>query len=294
MLDFNQRIVLITGAARGIGLAYARALGARGAHVIVHDAGTDGDGVGRDPDVAVAAAAMLQDAGYSAEPASDVIETREGCRELVARILARHGRLDSVIHNAGWVGYQAIDTLTPDFLARATAIHLNAPAWLAQAAWPAMVAQGHGRILLTTSDRALYPQYAQAGLAAYAATKMAAVGLMNALALEGAPHDIRVNAISPVAKTRMWGVTEQPTELTPDSVAPGAVFLVSDGCNDSGWILRASNGQFHAVRASEAADVDYPRDIRGVVADSAETVASHWAEIAPVCAEYRQPQGATR
>ena len=67
-----------------------------------------------------------------------------------------------------------------------------------------MTKQGYGRILLTTSDRALYPQYAQAGLAAYAASKIAQVGIMNVLALEGAEHGIVVNAISPVAKTRMW------------------------------------------------------------------------------------------
>ena len=287
MLDFSQRIALITGAGRGIGLAYARALAARGAHMVVHDGGTRNDGSGRDETVAEQAVEVLRREGHSAEAASDDIDTREGCRQLVERIVAEHGRLDILIHNAGWVGYEAIEALTPAFLERATAIHLNAPAWLAQAAWPGMVAQGHGRILLTTSDRALYPQYAQAGLAAYAATKMAAVGLMHALALEGAPHDIRVNAISPVAKTRMWGVTEQPTELTPESVAPGAVFLVSAACEDSGWILRATNGQFHAVRAKEAVDVDYPRDIRGVAADSAERLAARWAEVAPVRPEYR-------
>ncbi len=287
MLDFNARIALITGAGRGIGLAYARALAERGAHVIVHDGGTGSDGTGRDAEVANEAARLIRHDGYSAEPARDAIETRAGCKQLVDRIVANHGRLDIMIHNAGWVGYEAIDALTPDFLERATAIHLNAPAWLAQAAWPAMVEHGYGRILLTTSDRALYPQYAQAGLAAYAATKMAAVGLMHALALEGAAHDIRVNAISPVAKTRMWGVTEPPTELTPDSVAPGAVFLVSDACDDSGWILRAANGQFHAVRAQEAAGVDYPRDIRGSSADSAESLAACWAEVAPVRTEYR-------
>lgn len=80
-----------------------------------------------------------------------------------------------------------------------------------------MRAQGYGRILLTTSDRALYPEYAQLGLAAYAAAKTATLGIANILLREGAAHGILVNTISPVAKTRMWGVEGEPDELRPDA-----------------------------------------------------------------------------
>jgi NAD(P)-dependent dehydrogenase (short-subunit alcohol dehydrogenase family) len=163
---------------------------------------------------------------------------------------------------------------------RMFAIGAKAPLWLAQAAWPAMKAAGYGRILLTTSCRALFPQYVQKGLAAYAAAKMAAVGIVNVLAAEGAPHGIIVNAISPVAKTRMWGVEGEPEELRPSDVAPGAAFLVSDACKEGGWILRAANGQFHATRSAEAAGVDYPIDLCAVHAKTVDEVATQWSRIA--------------
>lgn len=287
MIDFEGRIALVTGAGRGLGFAYARLLSRRGAHVVLHDVGADADGTGQDLSAARDAAAALRNEGLMATAASGFIDTREGCQLLVRETLAEHGRLDIVIHNAGWVAYQPIEHLEERFLGRMLALGVAAPLWLAQAAWPTMTAQGFGRILLTTSDRALYPEYAQAGLAAYAAAKMAAVGIVNVLACEGAAHGILVNAISPVAKTRMWGVEGEPDELHPDAVAAGAGFLVSDACCEGGWVLRASNGQFHAVKAREAAEVDYPRDLRAVTAWSPEAVAATWEQIAFESAEAR-------
>lgn len=280
MIHFENRVAIVTGAGRGLGFAYAALLAQRGARVIVHDVGADGDGTGHDPSIAQAAAERLRGRGFDAHAASGAIDSREGCRALVEYAVSAHDRLDVLVHNAGWVGYQAVEELEPDFLARMTKLGVEAPLWLAQAAWPTMKARGYGRLLFTTSDRALYPEYAQTGLAAYAAAKMATVGIMNALALEGAPHGIFVNAVSPVAKTRMWGIEGEPDELRPDAVALGAAFLVSEACRVSGWVLRASNGQFHAVKAREATGVDYPRDLRGVAAASPEAVAAAWHRIA--------------
>ena len=280
MVGFNGRVAIVTGGGRGLGLAYGRLLAERGAHVVLHDVGAGPDGQGEDAAVVERAAAGLRSEGLSATAASGPIDNREGCLLLVREALARHGQLDIIINNAGWVGYQGIEELNPAFLSRAIALQIEGPLWLAQAAWPAMTKQGYGRILLTTSDRALYPQYAQAGLAAYAASKIAQVGIMNVLALEGAEHGIVVNAISPVAKTRMWAVEGEPDELRPQAVAPGAAWLASDACTQSGWVLRASNGQFHAVRPAEAAGVDYPRDLRAVAAGSPEAIAAAWDRIA--------------
>ncbi|MBK1623136.1 SDR family NAD(P)-dependent oxidoreductase [Afifella marina] len=287
MIRFEGRVALVTGAGRGIGYAYAELLARRGARIVVHDIGADEYGMSQDASVAEAAAERLRVQGFNVRAAVGEINSRAGCRALVEDTVATFGRLDILIHNAGWVGYQKIEELTPGFLARMTGVGVEMPLWLAQSAWPTMIAQGYGRILFTTSDRALYPEYAQPGLTAYAAAKIATVGITNVLAHEGAPHGIRVNVISPVAKTRMWGFKGEPEELRPDAVAAGAVFLVSEACDASAWVLRASNRQFHALKAYEAAGVDYPRNLRAVTADTPEAVAAAWDRIAMVRADAR-------
>lgn len=286
-MTFNDRVVLVTGAARGLGFAYARALAERGALVLIQDVGADADGLGEDSQIAEEAAASLRSDGLDTLAVDGSIASRVDCHALIERASAVRGRLDGVIHNAGWVAYETIEDVRDESFDRMISIAAGASLWLAQAAWPAMKAAGYGRILLTTSDRALYPQYVQSGLCAYAAAKMAAVGIVNVLAQEGAAHGIVVNAISPVAKTRLWGVEGEPDELRPSAVAPGAVFLVSDACTEGGWILRASNGQFHATRACEAHGVSYPRDLRGVRAATADDVASNWPRIAVPAVEPR-------
>ena len=286
-LSFAGQVALVTGAAGGLGFAYSRLLAQRGAHVVVQDVGATLDGTGRDPQRIDHAVARLRAEGLSVEASHQDIQSRSAAAARVADILQRHGRLDVILHNAGWVEYQRIDAVDEDRFDHMMAVAAKAPLWLAQAAWPAMQAQGHGRIVLTTSDRALYPQYVQHGLAAYAAAKSAAVGIVNVLAAEGAAHGIVVNAVSPVAKTRMWGVEGEPDELHPEAVAPGVVFLASRACIEGGWILRASNGQFHATRLSEAEGVRYPRDLRAVVAGNIEAVARQWPQIAKSAVEPR-------
>ncbi|QIG51374.1 SDR family NAD(P)-dependent oxidoreductase [Nordella sp. HKS 07] len=287
MIRFDGQVALVTGAGRGIGRAYAALLAERGATVIIQDIGAGSDGRGGDPAIAEAAARDLRRRGGLAFGESSGIDTRNECHSLVERIVAQHGRLDVLIHNAGWVGYQRIAELDEEFLDRMLVLGVKAPLWLAQPAWPQMKERNYGRILLTTSDRALYPQYVQPGLAAYAAAKIGAVGIANVLANEGTAHGIVVNAISPVAKTRMWGITDEPDELKPAEIAPGAIYLVSPECREGGWILRASNGQFHATRLLEADGVSYPRDLRAIRAASPEEVAQSWRRIAVVAVEGR-------
>ncbi|MCF7749593.1 SDR family NAD(P)-dependent oxidoreductase [Bacillus subtilis subsp. subtilis] len=287
LVSFQGQVGLVTGAASGLGLAYSRLLAARGAQVVMHDVGAGLDGRGHDPQRIAGSVALLRDAGRDVHAAHGRIDNRDDCRGLIADIVARHGRIDFIVHNAGWVEYQPIQDIDDTHFDRMMTLAAKTPLWLAQAAWATMQAQRHGRIVLTTSDRALYPQYVQKGLAAYAAAKLAAVGIVNVLAAEGAAHGIVVNAVSPVAKTRMWGVDGEPDELHPDAVAPGVAFLVSAACVDGGWVLRASNGQFHATRSTEADGVTYPRDLRAVRAVSIEDVAGQWAAIAPRVAETR-------
>jgi NAD(P)-dependent dehydrogenase (short-subunit alcohol dehydrogenase family) len=285
--NFKGQAVLITGAGRGLGLAYARSVGCLGATVLLHDVGAQSDGHGRDGTIAETAAETLRSEGIDAHPFAGAIDAPNECRTLVRACIEVRGRLDALIHNAGWVAYERIEDLREASFDRMMTIMAKAPLWLAQAAWPVMRDAGYGRIVLTTSCRALYPQYVQKGLTSYAAAKMAVVGIMNVLSDEGAEHGIIVNAVSPVAKTRMWGVEDEPEDLKPSAVAPGVAFLASSACREGGWVLRAANGQFHATRAVEAEGVDYPRDLLAVAANSPGAVAATWNRIAIAASETR-------
>ncbi len=280
MIRLDEQVAIITGSGRGLGAAYARLLAQRGARVIVHDAGVNKDGTGFDPNVAADAANRIREAGGVAFASNVILDSRDNCHSLVETTLSKFGRLDILIHNAGWVAYQSVQELTTDFLQRAISINLEAPTWLAQAAFPIMKQQNYGRIVLTTSDRAIYQQYALSGLASYAMGKMAQIGLMNVLAVEGKEHGILVNAISPVAKTRMWNVQDEPLDLRPERVAPGVLYLASSECRESGFILRASNGQFTALRWVERNNVDYPLNLAAVEISTAEDLATRWKQIA--------------
>lgn len=280
MIRLDDQVAIVTGSGRGLGLAYARLLADRGARVVVHDAGVSKDGTGSDPSVAAKAVREIQELGGTAVPSLEILDSREQCQSLVETAIAKFGRLDILIHNAGWVAYQSIEDLTPGFWQRAINVNVGAPTWLAQAAFGVMKRQNYGRIVLTTSDRAIYQQYALSGLASYAMGKMAQIGLMNVLAVEGKAHGILTNAICPVAKTRMWGIEDEPENLRPDQVAPGVFYLASSECHESGFILRAGNGKFTAARWVERKNVDYPKDLAAIEASTAEELAAQWKDIA--------------
>jgi NAD(P)-dependent dehydrogenase (short-subunit alcohol dehydrogenase family) len=278
-MDFTGKTAIVTGAARGLGFSYARELARLGAQVVISDIGADTLGEGADPQVVQAAALALQGEGLQVVGHATDLSGEAGCRALIECAISHFGQLDILIHNAGWVGYQPIEAADAAFIRRAMDINVYAPIWLGKHAWPYLKQSAAPRIVLTTSDRAMYTQYAQPGLVAYSAGKMAQLGIMNALSGEGAEAGILVNAISPVAKTRMWGVTGEPGNLKPESVTPGVLFLASAQCQDSGYILRASNGQFTATRFVENPGVSYPVDLARPKASTAEQVAASWTRI---------------
>ena len=278
-MDFAGKTAIVTGAGQGLGLSYARELARLGANVVISDIGADTLGVGADASIAHEAARALASEGYSVLGHHADLASERGCGQLVAAAVDAFGQLDIVIHNAGWVGYQRIEEVEPAFIERALDVNVYAPVWLCKHAWHYLRQSPAARVVLTTSDRAMYQPYAQPGLVAYAAGKMAQLGVMNALSMEGMVDGILVNAVSPVAKTRMWGVTEAPVNLKPEWVTPGVVFLASQQCRDTGYIIRASNGQFTATRFVENPGVDYPVDLARIKATSAEQVAQLWEQI---------------
>src|SRR5207302_8608893 len=148
------------------------------------------------------------------------------------------------VHNAGLVVFASLEATDRAFWDRMIAIGVDAPFHLARAAVPHMQRQGYGRIVLTTSGRAMRVEDCVPGLVAYSVAKMAQVGLMVGLAAELGDVDIRVNAISPVAATRV--LRRSAPELTPDLVAPAVAFLASSACQASGVVINAAGGRFCA------------------------------------------------
>ena len=278
-MDFKGKTAIITGACRGLGLAYARTIADSKANVVISDLGTDRKGAGIDDSVAFNAARELQELGKNVIAHCGDLSKESTCRELVELTINSFGSLDILIHNAGWVGYQNIEETKVSFIQRAIDVNILATIWMCKYAWKYLKQSSAPRIVLTTSDRDMYQQYAQLGLTAYAAGKMAQIGIMNALSIEGLEDKILVNALSPVAKTRMWGETGTPDNLKPEWVTPGVIYLASDACQDTGFILRASNGQFTATRFEENSGVDYPINLARIKASSAEEIAELWESI---------------
>jgi NAD(P)-dependent dehydrogenase (short-subunit alcohol dehydrogenase family) len=256
MVDVEGQVVVVTGAGRGLGEAYARLLGGRGAHVAVHDAGVERDGSGADPTLARTVRDAIVDAGGRASAHVQNLATRSGCAELIDDVLAEYGRVDALIHNAGIVRYHGIGDAPAEEYDRTMAINAHSAWWLCRAVWPSMRAQAYGRIVLTTSDYGLRT-IDGADVAAYSVSKGAQFGLMNALAGEGRAHGILVNAICPVAATRIFRRAVQPQELTPASVAAGVAVLASSDCPFTGHVLKAAGGvwSIHRVTTSGQADL---------------------------------------
>jgi NAD(P)-dependent dehydrogenase (short-subunit alcohol dehydrogenase family) len=274
LIRFDGRVAVVTGAGRGLGAAYARELAARGATVVVHDAGVDRDGAGGDEAVADAVVEHIRAAGGTAVASYENLESEDACLRVVERALGDFGRLDVLVNNAGLVVYEPIEEAERNW-ERLRRVNLDAPFHLSRSAFAVMRRQRYGRLVFTTSGIAMSAEDTRAGLAAYAAGKMGQFGLVVVFAAEGAPHEIRANAISPVAATRIYTQQAKPGELEPEQVAPAVVFLASEECRLNGVVLGAAGGQFGARRWARADGVDLGRD-----RVTPETIAERWDEIA--------------
>jgi NAD(P)-dependent dehydrogenase (short-subunit alcohol dehydrogenase family) len=272
-IRFAGQVALVTGSGRGLGAAYARLLAARGATVIVHDAGVGQDGEGFDPTVADAVVQDIVMRGGSAIAAYNNLENADACRHIVQFAIEQFGRLDVLIHNAGLVAFAPLEQIGAETWHRMVNLGVHAPFHLIQDALPHMRAQRYGRIVLTTSGRALRLADAVPGLAAYAVAKTAPLGLMIGVAAELNGTDIHINAVAPVAATRV--LRRHAPELLPELVAPGVAFLASSRCQVSGIVLRAAGGRFSVAEWEESPEVDL-----GATPVDPETIAERWLDIA--------------
>ncbi len=265
---FDGRVAIVTGAGRGIGRAYARLLAARGAAVVVNDLGGAMDGVGADVGPASAVADEITAAGGAAVADGSDVATVSGAAAMVAAALDAFGRVDVVVNNAGiirWAGFPDADAAN---LADHLAVHVAGSFHTARAAWPRMVDQGYGRIVMTTSTGML-------GLAqntSYATAKGGVVGLARSLAVAGARHGIRVNCIAPAANTRMGD--GGPPEMTPEQVAPMAAYLAHESCPATGEVYVAGAGRFSRLFLATTEGYVHTGD-----GPTVEDVAEHWSEI---------------
>jgi NAD(P)-dependent dehydrogenase (short-subunit alcohol dehydrogenase family) len=269
---FDGQVAVVTGAGRGLGAAYARLLAARGASVIVHDAGVTPDGDGFDPSPADGVVQQIVSNGGKAAPCYENLEDPVACQRVIQFAVDQFGRLDVLIHNAGLVIFSEMPEMSADVWNRMVNLGVHAPYHLIRSAVPLMRQQRYGRIVLTTSGRALRVADCVPGLVGYSVGKMAQLGLMVAVAAENASHGIHINAISPVAATRV--LRRHRPELLPELVAPGVAFLASGACHESGVVLLAAGGRFQAAQWIDHEGIDF-----GKVAVDPEAIAARWQEI---------------
>lgn len=198
-LTFDRRVAVVTGAGRGLGREYAMLFARRGARVVVNDVGTGIDGRGSSASPAHAVAEEILALGGEAVADIHDVSTTAGAQALVATAVQHWGRLDIVVNNAGISILRPLTELSDDECRRVLDTHVGGTLNMSRAAWPHMVASGYGRIVNTCSDAL----FGDTGLSVYAAGKGAVLGLTTSLAAEGAAQGIKVNAVVPIAGTRM-------------------------------------------------------------------------------------------
>jgi NAD(P)-dependent dehydrogenase (short-subunit alcohol dehydrogenase family) len=239
-------VALVTGAGNGLGRAHALLLAARGAQVVVNDLGGSVDGAGASAGPAVTVAREIEDAGGVALANTDSVATPEGGRALVVAALEAFGRLDIVVNNAGILRDRAFHNLRPDDLDLVLDVHLRGSFFVTVPAWRVMREAGYGRVVFTSSASGILGNFGQAN---YGAAKMGVVGMTRVLAIEGGPHGIRVNAIAPMARTRMTDglLGDMHDWLDPELVAPVAAWLAHERCSVTGEVFTVGGGRVGRV-----------------------------------------------
>lgn len=263
-IDLTGRVAIVTGAGGGLGRSHALALAAHGARVVVNDMAADG---------AEAVVKEIVVAGGQASAVVCSVTDRQAVDDMVADTVARWGSIDIVVNNAGILRDRTFAKMDLDDFQLVVDVHLMGSVNVTKAAWPHMRDRGYGRIVFTTSSSGLYGNFGQAN---YSAAKMALVGLMQTLALEGERHGIRVNCLAPSAATQMTQDLYSDDDLkglSSDLVSPGIIALVADDA-PCRVILLAGAGAFEQAHITMTQGI-----FVGRAADAAEQVQAQWGAI---------------
>lgn len=251
-IEFKGRVAIVTGAGGGLGRQHALALAARGAKVVVNDLGGARDGSKDDSPgtesltAAQAVVAEIRAAGGEAIANGASVTDFSAVQEMVSLAMSTWGRVDILVNNAGILRDKSFAKMALADFALVVDVHLMGAVNCTKAVWDIMNAQKYGRIVMTTSSSGLYGNFGQSN---YGAAKMALVGLMQTLSIEGAKNDIRVNCLAPTAATRMTeGLMPEAVlaALKPEAVVPAMLVLVSQDAPNR-TILCAGAGTFEAA-----------------------------------------------
>lgn len=257
-LRFDDRVAVITGGGRGLGRAHALLLARRGCKVVVNDPGVSmaGDATGEGP--AEALVAEIRAAGGQAVASLDSVATPEGGKAIIDTALDAFGRVDILIHSAGNVRRGSLSNLGYEDFSAVLDVHLKGAYHVMREAFPRMMEQGYGRIVLTSSINGLY---GKADNVTYSLCKAAFMGLSNTAAIEGQHSNVRSNLIVPAAVTRMSeGIdTSKFPPMEPEMVAPMVAYLCHEQCAVSGEMYVAMGGRLARAWVAENAGVFRPQ-----------------------------------
>ena len=254
-IRLDNKVAVITGAGNGLGKSHALFLASRGARVVVNDLGGTVAGTGGSRAVADAVVEEIKAAGGEAVANYDSVATEEGGKRVIQTALDAFGTVDILINNAGNVRDKSFAKMDLDDFRSLIDVHLMGAVYCTHAAWPIMREKGFGRVVMTTSSAGLYGNH---GHTNYGTAKMALIGLMNSLKEEGRRYNITVNAIAPIALTRMSEPATTPQYaplMKPEFVTAAVAWLCAPDNTDSGHIIQAGVGYYAKIEVREAAGV---------------------------------------
>ncbi len=272
-IRFDGKVAIVTGAGGGLGRAHALELARRGAKVVVNDLGGSVDGSAGHSEASLKVVEEIKAAGGEAMANGASVTDDDGVARMVQETMDAWGRIDILIANAGILRDKSFAKMEFGDFSVVVDVHLFGTVKPAKAVWEIMRTQNYGRIVVTTSSSGLYGNFGQTN---YGAAKLGLIGFMNTLKLEGQKNNIHVNAIAPVAATRMTEnlmPAEILEQLKPEYVTPGVVFLCSEDA-PTGAIMTAGAGAFAVSRIVETEGVYLGHGA------SVEGVRDNWAKIA--------------